>query len=75
MRRALEQRAASIPSPGLIQVHTALDVAACEVLGDRTVLVYAVSPKRELVEELLGEEINERVWRRRTSRHQHWRFY
>lgn len=74
LRRALRTLAAS-GAEGLVQVRTPLDVAACEVLEERLVLVYAVIGRRELGAVLWGGELEARLRRSEESRLLHGRWY
>ena len=52
-----------------------MDVAACEVLEDRElVLVYAVISRRELLRTLWGPEVEQKVRDRAASRLEHGRW-
>jgi hypothetical protein len=75
----LRRAAASLRSDGrggsarLIQVHTPMDVAACEVVaGD--LVVYAVVPKSELMQRLWGPELDRRLRLREARRLVHGRW-
>ena len=50
-----------------------MDIAACEVLDNQVMLVYAVVPRRDLLRMLWGSEVNEKVRRREMSRLTHGR--
>jgi hypothetical protein len=76
VRLEVSRVAASRPERRFVRVETALDLAACEVLADRgMMLVYAVVPKRELMRMLWGPEVDEMVSRRRISELTHGRWW
>jgi hypothetical protein len=69
-------RAESGSRDRLLQVRTPTDIAACEVLEDRgLVLVYAVVPRRELLRMLWGPEVERKVRQRAASRLEHGRWW
>lgn len=77
-RRRLEQRLSSLafhqPRVGLVAVADGLYLAACESWPEREILgVYAVRPRRELFDRLLGEEVGRAVHRRSSRRLRHGR--
>ena len=75
IERALGKFAGSGAVTGLARIETALDLAACEVLKEEgTVLVYAVVPKRELLEQMWGGEFERRLRQRRGERLVHGRW-
>jgi hypothetical protein len=57
------------PAGRIVRVRTPMDIAACEVLEDEgLVLVYAVIPRRELLQRLWGSEVDRRVRHREVAR-------
>ncbi len=76
LRRETERVAASGPVRRFVRVATVLDIAACEVLADRDLmLVYAVVPRRELLRKLWGSEVERKVRHREMSRLMHGRWW
>jgi hypothetical protein len=64
------------PAGRFLHVRTPMDVAACEVLEDKgLVLVYAVVPRRELLAMLWGSEVERKVRHREVSRLMHGRWW
>jgi len=75
LRNEIVRVVASTRASGLVQVRTPMDVAACEVLEDRElVLVYAVISRRELLRTLWGPEVEQKVRDRAASRLEHGRW-
>jgi DNA-binding transcriptional regulator LsrR (DeoR family) len=75
LRNEIVRVVASARASGLVQVRTPMDVAACEVLEDRElVLVYAVISRRELLRTLWGPEVERKVRDRAASRLEHGRW-
>src|SRR6266496_2058017 len=76
IRRASGQLARWGQGPGLYRVRTPTDVAACEILeDDRTLVVYAVVRRRDVMRMLVGDEIDKRVRARRMSALSHGRWW
>ena len=75
LKREIDMAAASAPKERFVQVRTPVDIAACEVLEDKgLVLVYAVVPRRELLRTLWGPEVERKVRDRVASRLDHGRW-
>src|SRR4051794_32072539 len=63
---ALRTLASDTPDQRFATAKTPMDVAACEVIaGESALLVYAVVPRRELLRELWGSAIDDRINARR----------
>lgn len=77
IRRVAGAAPAAGSAPGsdgrIVRVRTPMDIAACEVLDNQVMLVYAVVPRRDLLRMLWGSEVNEKVRRREMSRLTHGR--
>jgi hypothetical protein len=75
LRNEIVSVAASARAGGPLQVRTPMDVAACELLEDRgLVLVYAVIPRRELLRTLWGPAVERKVRDRTASQLSHGRW-
>ena len=69
LKREIEKVASSAPDGRFIQVGTEMDVAAGEVIDDdKTLLVYAVIPRRELLRRIWGPGVDGRFGSRRVNR-------
>ena len=69
LKREIEKIASSAPDRRFVQVGTAMDVAAGEVIDDGNVLlVYAVHPRRELLVRIWGTEVDRRLRSRLLNR-------
>ena len=76
LRMAIRQASARDGSGGLFLVRTPRDVAACERLRDREVLlVYDIRSREELQRLLVGDAIHGAVRRRAMTRLMHSRLY
>jgi hypothetical protein len=59
---ALRRLATAAPAQRFVTAKTPMDVGACEVnAGENLLLVYAVVPRRELLRELWGSAIDDRI--------------
>ena len=76
LKREIDRVAGWAQKGRFVQARTPLDIAACEVLEDKgLVLVYAVVPRRELLRTLWGPEVERKVRDRVASRLDHGRWW
>ena len=76
LRRAIRRASVRDPTVGLFLVRTSTDVAACELLRERgLLLVYEIRPLSQLMGALVGDEIHRAVRRRGMVRLAHSRRY
>jgi hypothetical protein len=69
LKREIDRVARRAPKGRFVQARTPLDIAACEVVDDKgLVLVYAVVPRLELFRMLWGSEVDLQVRRREMAR-------
>jgi hypothetical protein len=69
LEREIEKVALSAPDRRFVQVGTAMDVAAGEVIENgKVLLVYAVLPRQELLGRIWGPGVDRRLSSRRLNR-------